>query len=151
MCRQVDKNGPSKEKTIIKDEDEEEDTVDLVTPVKAEDGDKDARSESTPDKSAPSSCPKKKKTQPITNVTPRRSSRNLNKTKSYFDESEVKSEEEDDVQEVPSTSVNIIYRINNNIMINMYNMYRQQIWCSLNCIGHGVFFFFLLMFIIIHL
>ncbi|KAF6202031.1 hypothetical protein GE061_004427 [Apolygus lucorum] len=75
------------------------------TPKKKSDDDDDSVIEVTPDKGSA----KKKKSQPI-NVTPRRSSRNLNKSKSYTDKDpfieEVgnkKDDEDDDVQEVVPT------------------------------------------------
>uniref|UniRef100_A0A0A9Z1Z7 C2H2-type domain-containing protein n=2 Tax=Lygus hesperus TaxID=30085 RepID=A0A0A9Z1Z7_LYGHE len=78
------------------------------TPKKKSDDDDDSVIEITPDKGSA----KKKKSQPI-NITPRRSSRNLNKTKSYADKDVYIEEidnkkgdaadDDDDVQEVVPT------------------------------------------------
>ncbi|XP_073975733.1 zinc finger protein MEP-1 isoform X2 [Rhodnius prolixus] len=80
--------------------------LDLKTPDKKrerdEDDDDDSVVEITPEKSS-----KKKKVQPITNITPRRSSRNLNKTKSYADKDvyieELDKKSDDDVEEIIPT------------------------------------------------
>ncbi|KAK9496843.1 hypothetical protein O3M35_012933 [Rhynocoris fuscipes] len=86
--------GPNKEPLDLKTHDKKRE--------REEDDDDDSIVEVTPEKSS-----KKKKVQPITNVTPRRSSRNLNKTKSYADKDiyieELDKKSDDDVEEVIPT------------------------------------------------